>query len=94
MGNSHSSDDSETMVPSASTVSGALSSLWSTSSDKDDTCVQWGLVSRKCKVHGYYHSKLNSRRARRKELLDFSLVYAWDLYVLDWLGFYLVFPST
>lgn len=44
MGNSASSEDSETMIPSSSTVSGALSSLWSTSSDKDDTCVQWGLV--------------------------------------------------
>lgn len=30
------------MVPSG--VSGALSSLWSTSSDEDNTCVQWGLV--------------------------------------------------
>ncbi len=36
------SEESESMVPSG--VSGALSSLWSTSSDKDDTCVQWGLV--------------------------------------------------
>lgn len=32
------------MVTPGSGVSGALSSLWSTSSDKDDTCVQWGLV--------------------------------------------------
>jgi hypothetical protein len=32
------------MIPSGSSVSGALTSLWSTSSDKDDTCVQWGLV--------------------------------------------------
>ena len=37
-----SEEESDGMV--ASGVSGALSSLWSTSSDKDDTCVQWGLV--------------------------------------------------
>ena len=36
------SEEGDSMVPSG--VSGALSSLWSTSSDKDDTCVQWGLV--------------------------------------------------
>ena len=36
--------EGENMMPSGSAVSGALSSLWSTSSDKDDTCVQWGLV--------------------------------------------------
>lgn len=35
--------EGESMVPSG--VSGALSSLWSTSSEKDDTCVQWGLVN-------------------------------------------------
>lgn len=40
------SGEDRNMVPGSS-VSGALSSLWSTSSDKDDTCVQWGLV---CKV--------------------------------------------
>lgn len=50
MGNSSSVDtntsaeQSSTMISSGSAVSGALSSLWSTSSDKDDTCVQWGLV--------------------------------------------------
>ncbi len=36
---------SNTMMNSSGGVTGALSSLWSTSSDKDDTCVQWGLVS-------------------------------------------------
>ena len=35
-------EGSGSMAPSG--VSGALSSLWSTSSEKDDTCVQWGLV--------------------------------------------------
>lgn len=30
---------------SAGLVSSALSSLWSASSDKDDTCRTWGLVS-------------------------------------------------
>lgn len=45
MGNSVAAAEQEdAMIPSGSTVSGALSSLWSTSSDKDDTCVQWGLV--------------------------------------------------
>ena len=37
--------DAGVMASSGSGVSGALSSLWSTSSEKDDTCVQWGLVS-------------------------------------------------
>ena len=27
-------------------ITGRLSSLWNTSTDKDDTCVTWGLVSR------------------------------------------------
>ena len=47
MGNKASSEEHESgaMIPSGSAVSGALSSLWNTSSDKDDTCVQWGLVS-------------------------------------------------
>ena len=26
-------------------ITGRLSSLWNTSTDKDDTCVTWGLVS-------------------------------------------------
>lgn len=42
--NGAANEDGDAMIPSGSTVSGALSSLWSTSSDKDDTCVQWGLV--------------------------------------------------
>lgn len=48
MGNNVSSEehDSSAMIPSGSAVSGALSSLWNTSSDKDDTCVKWGLVCR------------------------------------------------
>lgn len=37
------SEESGTMI-SPGSVSGALSSLWSTSSDQDDTCVKWGLV--------------------------------------------------
>lgn len=51
MGNNVSSEEHESgaMIPSGSAVSGALSSLWNTSSDKDDTCVQWGLV---CRVLG------------------------------------------
>ena len=36
-------DELEMTVP-GSGVLGSLTSLWSTSNGKDDTCVQWGLV--------------------------------------------------
>lgn len=55
MGNSSSEDNETTMIPSSSTVSGALSSLWSTSSEKDDTCVQWGL-GKKERIIGFFSS--------------------------------------
>lgn len=51
--NGAANEDGDAMIPSGSTVSGALSSLWSTSSDKDDTCVQWGL-SKKERIIGFF----------------------------------------
>ena len=40
-------EDELEMASSGTGVLGSLTSLWSTSSEKDDTCVQWGLVSDK-----------------------------------------------
>ena len=72
-----SDNNGSNIVPSGSAVSGALSSLWSTSTDKDDTCVQWGLVS----LHFYCvwisNQNFTLFRARKKGLLGFSLAFAW-----------------
>lgn len=57
------SEEVATAAPSA--VSGALSSLWNTSSDKDETCVHWGLVNAVNAVnndHALFHVQSKKER--------------------------------